>query len=178
MSKVESGQPQESEYAVEYGRYIGKIEGTDVVAVLEKQLDSTLQLFRGLDERNADFRYEPGKWSVKEVIGHILDAERVFAYRALVFSRNDRTALPGFDQDEWAEFAPYSRLPLSQIISEFEVVRGSTILLFRQCDTDAWTRAGVANEKQMTTRSAAFAIAGHLEHHLDVLKTRYFNKSE
>jgi hypothetical protein len=147
-----------------------------VVTVLEQQLESTLQLLRGIDERLADFRYEPGKWSVKEVLGHIIDAERVFAYRALVFSRNDSTALPGFDQDKWAEYVNYSKLPFSQIVAEFEAVRRANIFLFRQCDAESWNRRGIANEKPMTTRAAAFSIAGHLEHHVEILKTRYFGK--
>lgn len=174
--KVESGHPQESEYAVYYGRYIGRIEGTDIVAILEGQLEPTLQLLRHIDEQTANFRYEPGKWSVKELVGHIIDSERVFAYRALVFGRNDKAILPGFDQDKWAESAHYATLPFSQIISEFEAVRRSTIALLRQYDAAAWSRIGVANDKQMTTRSVAFVIAGHLQHHLDILKTRYLSK--
>jgi hypothetical protein len=176
MSKVESGHPAESEYAVYYGRYVGKIEGTDIVAVLEEQLESTLPLLRGIDERTANYRYEPGKWSVKEVLGHIIDGERVFAYRALTFARNDTTALPSFDQDKWAESAPWANLPISHIVAEFEAVRRANIFMFRQCDAAAWGRTGVANEKPMTTRSAAFVIAGHLQHHLEILKTRYLGK--
>jgi len=145
--------------------------------VLEQQLDSTLALLRGIDQSLADFRYEPGKWSVKEVIGHMIDCERVFAYRALVFSRNDQTALPGFDQDKWAEYVNYSNLALADIISEFEIIRRATILLFRHMQPDAWTRRGNANGKDMTTRSAAFIIAGHVQHHTEILKTRYLVKN-
>src|SRR5262245_43046240 len=101
MTKVESGRPETSEYAEYYGKYTGRIPGTNVLPVLEQQLESALALFREIDERKAEFRYEPGKWSIKELVGHIIDSERVFAYRALVFSRNDSTVLPGFDQDKW-----------------------------------------------------------------------------
>ena len=177
MSKVESGKPEASEFAESYGRYVGKIEGTDVLAVLEQQLDSTLALLRGIDQSLADFRYEPGKWSVKEVIGHMIDCERVFAYRALVFSRNDQTALPGFDQDKWAEYVNYSNLAIADIINEFEIIRRATILVFRHMQPDAWTRRGNANGKDMTTRSAAFIIAGHVQHHTEILKTRYLVKN-
>jgi hypothetical protein len=173
VSKAESGKPETAEFAEYYGRYVGKIEGTDILAELEKQLDSTLAALRRIDERKGDFRYQPGKWSIKEVIGHMIDCERVFAYRALVFSRNDNTALPGFDQDKWAGFVNYSNVPLADIIDEFEVVRRSTILLFRHMQPDAWTRRGNGNGKDMTTRSAAFIIAGHVQHHLEILRTRY-----
>jgi len=176
MSKTQSGRPAETEYAEYYGRYVGKIEGTDAVTVLEDQLRSTLPLLLQIDESAGDFKYEPGKWSIKELIGHIIDAERVFAYRALVFARNDQTSLPGFDQDRWAQHANYASLPLAEIIAEFEAVRRSTMFLFRHLDAAAWTRTGMANGKTMTTRSAAFVIAGHLQHHLEVLKSRYLNR--
>jgi DinB superfamily len=175
MTKVESGKPDETEYAVYYGRYVGKIEGVDIVAVLYDQLQSTLSFLRGIDDRTADFRYAPGKWSVKEVIGHVIDAERVFAYRALAFARNESTSLPGFDENQWAAYANYSSLSMNDILTEFETVRRSTLLLFRQMDTAAWNRRGNANGNDMTTRSAAFVIAGHLQHHLEMLKSRYLN---
>ena len=173
MTKVDSGRPLESEHAPDYAGYIGKIESTDIIAVLERQLDSTLKLLRGIDETTGNFRYEPGKWSVKELIGHIIDGERVFAYRALVFSRNDSTALPGFDQDKWAAQTNYARLPLAQIVSEFEAVRRATLFMFRQFDAETWNRTGTANDQRMSTRAAAYVIAGHLQHHLEVLQTRY-----
>ena len=175
MTQVQSGRPDETEYAVYYGRYIGQIDGVDVVAVLEQQLQSALSLLREIDDRTAEFRYAPGKWTVKELIGHVIDTERVFAYRALAFARNDRTALPGFDENSWAENANYSSLPFADILLEFETVRRSTVLLFRQMDDSAWTRRGNANGKDMTTRSAAFVIAGHLQHHLEILKSRYLS---
>ena len=173
MTKIESGRPETTEYAEYYGRYFGKIEGTDVVAVLEEQLPWAPSVLRGIDEAKADFRYEPGKWSIKEVIGHVIDCERVFSYRALSFARSDNTALPGFDQDQWAANANYSNLSLAKIIDEFEAVRRATILLFRHLDEAAWRRRGNADGKDMTTRSTAFVIAGHLQHHMEIIKTRY-----
>jgi hypothetical protein len=176
MNKLESGKPEASEHAEYYGRYIRKVEGTDVVSVLEEQLHSTLTLLRGIDERTADFRYEPAKWSIKELAGHIIDTERVFAYRALVFSRSDSTPQPGFDQDQWAEHDNYSNLTLAQIATEFEAVRRATILLFRHMDPSAWLNRGTADGKNFTTRSAAFVIAGHVQHHIEILKTRYLSR--
>src|SRR5262245_60043254 len=130
MTTIESGRPEITEYAEYYGRYVGKIEGTDVVAVLEAQLPWALSVLREIDEAKADFRYEPVKWSIKEVIGHVIDCERVFSYRALSFARNDTTPLPGFDENQWAANTNYSNLSLAQIIDELESVRRATILLF------------------------------------------------
>jgi len=110
---------------------------------------------------------------LKEVIGHIIDSERVFAYRALVFSRNDNVTLPGFDQDLWAGHANHSTVPLKELAGEFESVRRSTIGLFRHLDTDAWMRGGTANNNPITVRALAYLIGGHTEHHLEILKSRY-----
>lgn len=176
MTKTESGKPEATEYPVYYGRYVGKIEGVDIVAVLAEQLQLALSLLRGIDEGTAEFRYAPEKWSIKELLGHVIDAERVFAYRALTFARNDSTALPGFDENKWAQYANYFRMSWSDIVEEFEVVRRATILLFRQMDAEAWTRKGNANGKDLTTRSLAFVIAGHLQHHIEIVQSRYLNR--
>jgi len=105
--------------------------------------------------------------------GHIIDSERVFAYRALVFSRSDSTTLPGFDQDLWAGHANHSTVPLKELAGEFEAVRRSTIGLFRHLDTAAWMRGGTANNNPITVRALAYLIGGHTEHHLEILKSRY-----
>jgi DinB family protein len=173
MTKVESGRPETSEYAEYYGKYTGRIPGTNVLPVLEQQLESTLALFRKIDERKAEFQYAPGKWSIKQLVGHIIDSERVFAYRALVFSRNDTTALPGFDQDKWAGQSNYSGLTMAEITAEFEAVRRATIALFRNVEPAAWNRKGTANGKEVTVRALAFITAGHLDHHIEILKSRY-----
>jgi DinB family protein len=173
MTKVESGRPEPTEYAEYYGKYTGRIPGTNVLPVLEQQLESTLALFRKIDERKAEFQYAPGKWSIKQLVGHIIDSERVFAYRALVFSRNDTTALPGFDQDKWAGQSNYSGLTMAEITAEFEAVRRATIALFRNVEPAAWNRKGTANGKEVTVRALAFITAGHLDHHIEILKSRY-----
>jgi hypothetical protein len=176
MTKAESGRPEATEYVEYYGKYIGKVGGTNIVAVLEQQLQPALALLRGIDERTADFSYEAGKWSIKELIGHVIDSERVFTYRALVFARNDRAVLPGFDQDHWVKEADYSKVPFSEIVSEFEAVRGATVQLFRNIDPSTWTRKGNANGNDVTPRALAFIIAGHLDHHLEILKSRYLGR--
>src|SRR5438128_3820752 len=154
MSKTAIGRPAADEYAEYYGNYIGKVPGADVLSFLEQQLQSAIALLKSIDETKADFRYEAGKWSIKELVGHVIDTERVFAYRALVFARNDTVSLPGFDQEVWARHANYVNLSLSEIAAEFEAVRRATIMQFRHLDASAWERRGTANEKRMTTRAA------------------------
>ena len=143
------------------------------VAVLENQLNSTRAFLGGISEKQGNHRYEPGKWSIKEVVGHVADTERVFAYRALRFARNDQTELPGFDQDTFAANANFANLPLSDIVDEYVAVRMATVLLLRHVANDAWNRRGIANKNEMTVRALAFTIAGHELHHIDILKTRY-----
>jgi hypothetical protein len=176
MSKTVVARPQSEEYAEYFSGYIGKVPGADVLVFLQQQLESIARDIRGIDPAKGDFRYENGKWSVKELLGHIIDTERVFSYRALVFARNDSSGLPGFDQDPWARHANYANLSFNDIADEFECVRRSTLALFRHLDAAAWDRMGVANNKKMTTRAAAYVIAGHTQHHMDILKARYLGK--
>src|SRR2546421_67553 len=131
MSTETMVRPETTDYAEYYNGYIGKVPGADIMGFFEQQLDSTVRLIRGIDESKGDFRYEAGKWTVKELLGHIIDTERVFSYRGLVFSRNDQSSLPGFDQEPWAQHTNYANLTLADIGAEFESVRRSTILLFR-----------------------------------------------
>src|SRR5438132_1237750 len=173
MSKIPIGRPKADEYADIHAGYLSKVPGDDVMNFLQHQLDSALALFTTIDDSKGDFRYEPGKWTIKEVLGHIVDTERVFAYRALVFARGDRTPLPGFDQEPWAQHAGHGKLAIRDIIAEFKSVRRSTIQLFQHLDAEAWNRRGTANGREISTRAAAFIIAGHAQHHLDILQARY-----
>ena len=170
------GRPEPTEFAEYYRGYIGKVPGADVVAFLEQQLDDITKLIARIDEAKGNFRYEAGKWSVKELIGHVVDTERVFAYRALVFARNDRTELPGFDQDPWAQHANYVDLKIADVAAQFKSVRQATIDLFKYMDASAWSRQGIANRNPMSARAAAFIIAGHAAHHVEILKARYLSK--
>jgi hypothetical protein len=165
--------PETSEYGEYYERYVGLIPETNIVNVLEQQLQSIHALLSGIDEEKSNFRYEPGKWSIKQLLGHVIDSERVFSYRALVFARNDASPLPGFDQDPWISHSNYDRLPMSDIVAEFETVRRATLFLFRHLDASAWDNSGTASNLKMTVRAAAYLIAGHAEHHVRVLKSRY-----
>ena len=175
MSQSAIGRPDVSEFAEYYTGYIGKVPGVDIMSVLQAQMESTAALIRGIDDAKGGFRYAPEKWTIKELIGHIIDTERVFAYRALVFSRNDATPLPGFDQEPWAKNANHANVPMSELAAEFQSVRQASIHLFRHLAADDWMRQGIGNNKKMTTRAAAYIIAGHTQHHLDILKERYLN---
>lgn len=166
--------PQPSEYADYYGNYIAKVPGTDVLSVLESQRLQMVQLFAGRSERDGSFRYAPEKWTVKEVLGHINDTERIFTYRALRFARGDRTELPGFEQDDYVRSAGFGARRLADLAEEFGAVRSGSIALFRSFGEEVWDRRGVANEKEVTVRALAFITAGHQMHHRIILEERYF----
>jgi hypothetical protein len=165
--------PEPTEYAPYYERYIAQVRESDAVDALEAQRAEMMAFLRGLGETQGTLRYAPGKWSVKQALGHVLDAERVFAYRALRFARADRTPLPGFDENVFAQEAPYDALPLATIVRDFDTTRQSTLALFRSFDEAAWPRRGVANEVEMSVRAVAYVIAGHARHHMNVLRERY-----
>ena len=166
--------PEATEYAEYYGNYISKVPGTDVLGVLESQRVQMLQLFAGRTERDGSFRYAPGKWTVKEILGHITDAERIFTYRALRIGRGDQTPLPGFEQDDFVRNGGFAARTLADLVEEFGTVRSASIALFRSFDEAAWSRRGVASQKDVTVRALGFMIAGHQIHHRMILEERYF----
>jgi len=165
--------PDPSEYAPYYGRYIKLVGGSDVVAALEDQPRETLVLFSTLTEQQGDYRYAPDKWNIKEMLGHIIDAERVFSYRALRFARNDSTPLASFEQDDYVRSGNFGNLRLADLIEEFVSVRRATVWLFRTLSPEAWMRRGVASDNPVSVRAVAYIIAGHELHHRTVLKEKY-----
>jgi hypothetical protein len=165
--------PDPSEYVPYYGRYIDKVPGDDALASLATQIEDSLRLLRGLDEARALHRYADGKWSVKEVVGHLCDAERVFAYRALRFGRGDTTDLPGFDETLYVPAGAFDRRPIADLADEFECVRRASIALFRSFDDAALIRRGLANGQPVSVRGLAWIIAGHERHHVGLLRERY-----
>ena len=166
--------PEPTEYAEFYAKYIAKVPGTDVLGVLETERQQMLQLFRGRNERDGDFRYGPGKWTVKEVLGHITDTERIFTYRALRIARGDKTPLPGFEQDDYVRDGAFGERKLVELAEEFGAVRGATMALFRSFPEAAWERRGVASHREVTVRALLFITAGHQMHHRAILEERYF----
>lgn len=165
--------PAPDEFASFYAGYVSKAPDGDIVESLAAQIPETTTFLRSLPESAADHRYAPGKWSVREVIGHMSDAERVFAYRALRFSRGDRTPVPGFDEKHFVENAQFGKRSVDELARELEHLRHSTVYLFGGMDEEAMSRRGIANELEISVRALAFVILGHERHHLEVLRTRY-----
>jgi hypothetical protein len=172
--KTASPRPAPTEYAAFYEKYIALVPGNDIVTILDAQRLQMTQLFAARSERDGNFRYAPGKWTVKEVLGHISDSERIFAYRALRIARADQTPLSGFEQDDYVRAGAFGERTLTDLVEEFALVRGATSALFQSFSGEAWFRRGVANKSEVTVRALAFIIAGHELHHREILKEHYF----
>jgi hypothetical protein len=165
--------PQATEYAPYYGKYISLVPDGDILALLEEQLRRTTALLASVSEEKADYRYAPEKWTVKQVVGHVTDTERIFAYRALRISRNDTTPIEGFEQDDYVRYGPFETCKMADLVEDFAAVRRATLSLFRRLDAEAWQRRGTANRNQVTVRALAYTSAGHELHHVAILKDRY-----
>jgi uncharacterized damage-inducible protein DinB len=166
--------PEPGEYAPYYERYISLVSGTDILGTLDAQRRQTLLLLSGRDESEGNFRYAPDKWSAKEVLGHVCDTERIFAYRALRFARADQTPIEGFEQDDYVSNGPFARAPLAELIEDYIAVRRATLTLLRNLDEAAWMRRGPANKNEVSVRALAYIIAGHELHHRRILEEKYF----
>jgi hypothetical protein len=166
--------PQSGEYAAFYEKYISLVTGKDILAILEAQRLQMIQIFSARSEREGNFRYAPGKWSVKEVLGHMADTERIMAYRALRIARGDKTPMEGFEQDDYVRTGSFGERSLTDLSDELAHVRNATLTLFRSLRKDAWERRGIANKNEVSVRALAFIIAGHELHHRLLLEERYF----
>lgn len=165
--------PQADEHAPYYSRYIEQVPGDDALAAIRAQIGDTLRLLSGLTEARALHRYAPGKWSVKEVVNHVCDAERVFAYRALRIGRGDTTPLPGFDENVFAQAAGTDRRAIAQVAEELRAVRAATLSLLESFDEEAIGRRGTASDNPVSVRALAWIIAGHELHHAKGLRQNY-----
>jgi len=165
--------PDAGEYAPFYAGYVARVPAGDILTILDAQLGDTLAVLAGFGEARGDHRYEPDKWSVKEIVGHLADTERIFNYRALRIARGDTTPLSGFDQDVFVAAGRFGARTLESLTRELELVRHSTVALFTGFDDTALARRGTANNVELTPRAAAHIIAGHERHHLAVLRERY-----
>jgi uncharacterized damage-inducible protein DinB len=173
MSAQTATRPAETEYLPYYHKYVALVPAGDVIETLQRQSADTLALLGSLDEAQGSHAYEPGKWSIKGVIGHVIDTERIFAYRALRFARNDQTPLPGYDQDDYGRAANFDARTLASLTDEFQSVRAATVALFRSLDDEAWPRRGQANNAEVSVRALAHIIAGHELHHVRIIRERY-----
>jgi hypothetical protein len=173
MNGFDAGRPSESEYDPYYQSFIDRVQDEPIMDVLEEQRHEIMGFLGSLDKATAEYRYGPEKWSIKEVIGHLVDTERIFATRALCFARGEHNPLPSFEQDEYVRSGCFDHRSLSNLSHEFEAVRRSTESLFGGFDEDQWDRAGVANEVRMSVRAVAYIVAGHAAHHMSVIRERY-----
>lgn len=170
--------PDASEYNAYYTTYTSKVPEGDLGQILRDGIEQTTGLLRNRPAETGHHRYAPGKWSVNEVLGHMIDTERVFAYRALSIARGDTAALPGMEQDEWAARSNADRRSLSSMLDEFEAVRASTVALLESLPAEAETLSGTASGFPFTVRALAHIIAGHEIHHRQVLASRYLTSDE
>ena len=165
--------PAGDEHIAYYSTYIDRVPDGDIVETLKRDTTETLAFLRAIPESRFDFQYAPEKWTIRQVVGHLADGERVFQYRAWRFSRADTIPVPGFDENLYVANGPFTRVSMPDLISEFENLRRATIHLFSSMDGESMARRGVANDAEISVRAIAFIIAGHVSHHLQVLKERY-----
>lgn len=159
-----------------YRKYVESVEGEELIPVLINSGNITIDLIKSIPEASGDYRYADGKWSIKEVLVHMIDAERIFAYRALRFGRNDKTELPGFEENDYAIESNAGSRKLYKILEEYNNVRAATIDLFSSFSEEAIHRKGSANGSEMSVNAIGFVIAGHETHHRGILNERYFSK--
>ena len=165
--------PLETEYAPYFQRYVAHVTEDDILPAMRAQSDALDLLLDRVRPEHETFRYAEGKWSIREVVGHLIDGERMFGYRALCIARGDTQNLPGFDENEYMISAPFDRINLEDLLSEFRLVRLSNIAMLRNLDETAWTRMGTANDAPVSVRALAFIMVGHVRHHMGVLRERY-----
>ena len=175
MNTAQIGRPASDEHSPYYGGYIDQVPEGDILIQLAGQIERTVQLLQGLSPEQAAFRPTPTDWSVKEVVCHVSDTERIFAYRALRIARGDTTPLAGFDQEPYVAAAEADARPLADVLAEFATVRASTLWLFRSLPAEAWRRRGVASDAPVSVRALAYIIAGHENHHVRSLINEYLN---
>lgn len=173
MTGTSVQRPATTEYAPFYNSYVSAVPDGDLLAFLRQQGEETVTLLRSVKEDRSRFRYGPGKWSIREVAGHLADSERVFTYRALTFARGDATPLPSFEENAWAAVSNADRRPLADHIGELAAIRSATLALFRGFTDVEYARVGTASGHKITVRALAFITAGHELHHVKVLRERY-----
>lgn len=165
--------PEEGHCAPEHLSYVARVPDGNILDVLRGQSETFRGLFSGLSDADASFRYAPGKWSVKELVGHLCDSERVFGYRALCIARCDRGPFPPFDENRYVESARFDARSFADLTTEFGLIRKLTYSFFSSLNEEEWSRTGIANDHEYSVRALAFVTAGHLMHHMEVFQERY-----
>ena len=169
---AERGRPAPDEYAAYYGRYIDLVPASDILAQLESQRGQFVAYLKSVPEPHSTRLHPPYTWTIRQVVGHLSDGERVFGYRALRVGRGDKTPLPGFDENEYARAPEFTKLTLAQLADEFDAVRKSTVLLFESFSPESWTRRGQANGHPVSVRALAYIMVGHVIHHMKIIEQR------
>ncbi len=173
MSASAVARPAPGDYAPYYEAYLRLVSESDVLSVMQAQVEEIGTLLGGpVAERNAGVRHPPYTWTIRQVVGHVTDAERVFGCRALRFARGDRTPLPGFDENDYVREAAFDECPLAELVEEFQQLRRSHVHMLRHLSPTAWQRGGVANGQPITVRALAFIMAGHFRHHAAIVRKR------
>lgn len=165
--------PNKNEYAEYYHKYVEKVPHGNIVGILEDQFGTITNFFSQITEEKSKYRYAPNKWSIREVLGHIIDAERVFSYRAMRFSRSDSRSLQSFDENHYIKNSNYDSIPLQMLIEEFASLRKTNIYMFKGFSEKMWLAKGIASENEVSVRALAYIMVGHAEHHMRVVKEKY-----
>jgi uncharacterized damage-inducible protein DinB len=170
--------PEEYGQSVYTSRYVNLVSGDDVLAELKRNFTEVHSLFASLSESQWNYRYAPGKWSLKELLAHMVDTERIMAYRALCIARGEKQALPGFDEEAYAANGNYNKRSPVELLQEYQLVREANLLQFKNFDETMLSQLGNANGKDITARAVLFVIAGHERHHLNIIQERYLSAME
>jgi Mg2+ and Co2+ transporter CorA len=165
--------PEPNEYNEYYAGYVALVTETDVIDALENQIDEIKDLIKQIPEEKGSFAYEEGKWSIKQVIGHLIDTERVFSYRALRFSKGDTTVLPGYDQDLFVEKGGFNDTSLHDLRKQLTSLRKANVIFFKNLSEGADLMKGNANGNEVSVRALAYMMVGHVRHHLNIVRERY-----
>lgn len=165
--------PEKNEYAEYYERYVSLVQEVDILVVLENQQMELRNFFQNITEEKSHYAYAEDKWTIKEVIGHLTDGERIFAYRALRISRADKTPIEGFEQDDYIENSNFNGTPLAELTEELLLNLRANLIFFKNLTDEAWLRTGTASDNPVSVRALAYIMAGHIRHHLKILNERY-----
>lgn len=168
--------PSKNEYAEYYERYVSLVEEADIIAAMQSQLNEAEQLFAEITEEKSHYAYAGDKWTIKELLGHLTDGERIFAYRALRISRADETPMEGFEQDGYIENSNFNAMKLADLIEEFALSRKANLILFKNLSENAWLRTGTASDSAVSVRALAYIMVGHISHHIKILRERYLSE--
>src|SRR4051812_32331566 len=164
--------PSSSEYADPYSSYVALVPEAEIVPAMRAQLVLEFALLKTTPEAELSRRHPPYTWTIKQVVGHLIDAERIFGCRALRFARGDRAPLPGFDENRYVELGDFDRRSPSDLLSEFDIIRHSHLFLFANLSAEAWDRRGVASGHEVSVRALAYIMVGHVRHHLAIVRKR------